>query len=234
VNAAWARFARVAESAVTAILWSALVIGTTVMTLTVPVYTSMLTQTLGVPVTAGLPVADVVRLSGEVRALVADTEYDPLPRTFDARPAFDEAAVSHLMDVRRVFSGARLATGLVALLLAVYLGWCLARRRLRALAGGMRAGAVVLVVGTVLAVAVALTSFDALFAAFHGLFFAAGTWTFSPDSLLIRLFPERFWEVSGAVWATLAAIGGGVLALAARLLRSAAVRLDASRTANNV
>jgi hypothetical protein len=57
---------------------------------------------------------------------------------------------------------------------------------------------------------------------------------FPADSLLIRLFPERFWEVSGAIWAGLALIGAVALAVAARLLRSAAVRLGASRTANNV
>jgi uncharacterized membrane protein len=31
------------------------------------------------------------------------------------------------------------------------------------------------------------------FAAFHALFFRAGTWQFGPDSNLIRLFPEAFW-----------------------------------------
>lgn len=228
------RFARGAETAVAALLWSALVLGSAVMTLTVPAYTSALTQALGVPASAGLPAADVVRLSGQVRALVADAEFDSLPTTWKGSPAFDTAAVNHLMDVRRVFSGARLATGLAALLLAVYVGWCVAARRFRELASGMFAGAAVLAVGIVLVLAGALTSFDTLFAAFHGLFFAAGTWMFPADSLLIRLFPERFWEVSGAAWGGLSLVGAVVLALAARLLRSSAVRLDASRTANNV
>jgi integral membrane protein (TIGR01906 family) len=228
------RWARAAEVAVAAVLWSALVLGSSVMTLIVPVYTSALTQALDVPATAGLPAADVVRLTAQVRALVADPEFDPLPATWKGRPAFDQAAVSHLMDVRGVFGGARLATGLAALLLAAYVGWCVARRRFEALAGGMLAGAVLLAAGIVLAIVAALTSFDAVFTAFHGLFFAAGTWMFPADSLLIRLFPERFWEVSGAIWAGLALIGAVALAVAARLLRSAAVRLGASRTANNV
>jgi integral membrane protein (TIGR01906 family) len=228
------RVARAAETVVAAVLWSALALGCAVMTLTVPVYTSALTQTLGVPATAGLPAADVVKLSGNVLALVSDPSFAPLPSTWKGEPAFDAAAVSHLMDVRRVFSAVRVATGLAALLLAGYVAWCLAKRRFTALARGMLAGAIVLLVGVVLAVVAAFTSFDVLFSAFHGLFFAAGTWTFPADSLLIRLFPERFWVASGAAWATLTLLGAAALAVAARLLRSAAVRMGASRTANNV
>jgi integral membrane protein (TIGR01906 family) len=57
-------------------------------------------------------------------------------------------------------------------------------------AAGVGAGAIVL--GAFFAL-----SFDAAFAAFHALFFKAGTWQFGPDSNLIRLFPEPFWfEVS--------------------------------------
>lgn len=57
-------------------------------------------------------------------------------------------------------------------------------------AGGV--GAVAIVLGAFFAL-----SFDTAFAAFHALFFKAGTWQFGPDSNLIRLFPEAFWfEVS--------------------------------------
>ena len=98
----------------------------------------------------------------------------------------------------------------------------------------MNVAAVLLVVAVGVAVVAAVTSFDAFFTAFHGLFFAAGTWTFPADSLLIRLFPEPFWEASGAAWAALVLAGAGLLALAARLLRTAAARVHASRTANNV
>jgi len=55
----------------------------------------------------------------------------------------------------------------------------------------------------VLAAVAAVTDFDTFFSAFHGVFFAEGTWTFPYDSLLIRLFPEPFWAVSGASWAGL-------------------------------
>jgi len=228
------RFLGGAEIAVVAVLWAALIVGSAVSALTVPVYTSALTQALGVPASSGLPAADVVKLSGEVRALVADATYKPLPATWEGQPAFDAAAVSHLMDVRRVISAGRFATGLAALLLAVYVGACLMRRRFGQMALGMNVAAGLIAVSAVLAVVAAVVDFDALFAAFHGLFFAAGTWMFPADSLLIRLFPERFWEVSGGAWAALTLLGAGLLVVCARLLRTAAARVDASRTANNV
>ena len=46
----------------------------------------------------------------------------------------------------------------------------------------------------------AAIDFDGLFAAFHSLFFQAGTWTFPYDSLLITLYPTAFgwaWAASG-------------------------------------
>ncbi|MDR0513949.1 MAG: DUF1461 domain-containing protein [Coriobacteriaceae bacterium] len=42
--------------------------------------------------------------------------------------------------------------------------------------------------------------FNGFFSCFHSLFFAAGTWTFSADSLLIRMYPTEFWIGMGVVW----------------------------------
>jgi integral membrane protein (TIGR01906 family) len=228
------RAGRFAETGAAALLWAALVIGSAVLTLCLPVYTSAASQWLEVSNTAGLPPADVLRLSGQVRALVVDDEFDPLPSTFHGSPAFDSAAVSHLMDVRAVLADARLATGIAALLLATYTGLCVTRGRVDRLRAGMRAAAVVCMLLVVLAVVAALTDFSSFFAGFHGLFFKSGTWTFPADSLLIRLFPERFWEAAGAVWGALVLLGGGVLLAASRLTRAAQARLFASRTGNNV
>ena len=74
----------------------------------------------------------------------------------------------------------------------------------RELGRGMQVGAMALLALVLGAAAFALVSFDAFFAAFHAIFFAAGTWTFPYDSLLIQLFPERFWALSGAAWGALA------------------------------
>jgi integral membrane protein (TIGR01906 family) len=222
------------EVAAAALLWATLVIGLSVSALTVPVYTSAMTQALGVPGTAALSASDVVKLSGGVRAFVADADSGVLPATWRGAPAFDEAAVSHLRDVRAVLSGARIATGAAALLLAFYVGFGVMRRRFAQLSEGMAWGAVLIAVFLLLAGGAALLDFETVFASFHGLFFAAGTWTFPYDSMLIRLFPERFWAASAAAWAGLSLLGGIVLVVTARLLRVTSRRDTASRSTNSV
>ena len=228
------RVGRFAEVAAVALLWTAVVAGSAVMALTVPAYTSTMTQALGVPASAGLSRSDAVKLADQVRALVADSTYDPLPATWRGAPAFDDAAVSHLLDVRGVISTARIATGLASLLLAGYVAFCVGKRRLRVLASGMKGGAALSVAVVALALIVAVSDFSWFFTAFHGLFFASGTWTFPADSLLIRLFPEPFWMASGAAWAALIGLGAAVLLVAARLVRGVSERVYASRTASNV
>jgi integral membrane protein (TIGR01906 family) len=148
--------------------------------------------------------------------------------------AFDAAAVSHLLDVRAVIASARLATGITSLLLATYVGFCVGKRRLARLTRGMRVGAVLSVSLLGLALVAALADFSWFFSAFHGVFFASGTWTFPADSLLIRLFPERFWMASGAAWATLLAAGAALLLISAKLVLGSEARLNASRMADNV
>ena len=47
----------------------------------------------------------------------------------------------------------------------------------------------------------AIADFGGFFSAFHGVFFPQGNWTFSYDSLLICMYPIRFWMGMGVVWA---------------------------------
>jgi integral membrane protein (TIGR01906 family) len=117
-------------------------------------------------------------------------------------------AVQHLDDVRRVLAGARTVTIVLGLALVVWVV-VFARRRPRELSRALLVAAAILGAFVLVAGTVALTDFDAFFSAFHGLFFAPGTWTFPSDSLLIRLFPEPFWVAAGAAWAV------GVLVMAA-------------------
>jgi integral membrane protein (TIGR01906 family) len=131
-----------------------------------------------------------------------------LPETVAGRPGFDVAAVSHLADVRNVLAGARLATWVLAAGLAVLATWALLRGRRDLVSACLRAGAVATAVLVALGGVAAVSEFDTFFSAFHGVFFAEGTWTFPYDSLLIRLFPVGFWSTSGVAWA------GAVLAIA--------------------
>lgn len=67
--------------------------------------------------------------------------------------------------------------------------------------GGIATLAIIIVL-----LAWALISFSGLFAVFHSLFFAEGTWTFPADSLLVTMLPEAFWIGMGAVWISISAI----------------------------
>lgn len=208
-----------AETAVAAALWTAFLAGSAVWALTMPVYTSLTVRLLDVPATAGLGTTDTLHLAEDVRAFVSGS-VRTLPSTWRGEPAFDAAAVHHLEDVRAVMAGGRLATGISALLLALMVAYDVARRRLHELRIGMRAGAFAAVASTAIALAAALLDFDGLFIAFHGLFFRSGTWVFPYDSLIIRLFPERFWMLAGGMWAGLILTGAVVLITAASALRA--------------
>ncbi|MCL2826689.1 MAG: DUF1461 domain-containing protein [Eggerthellaceae bacterium] len=109
-------------------------------------------------------------------------------------------ALSHLDDVYRVISTARI----VLIVLAVV---GLAGLVVVGITRGRRHVGIVVIVASivVLALFIALAGwiivdFDGFFTALHSLFFTAGTWEFSADSLLIRMYPENFWVGMGAIW----------------------------------
>jgi integral membrane protein (TIGR01906 family) len=135
-------------------------------------------------------------------------------------PLLDASERSHMQDVGglvRTLAGLELLS-LVTLLVT---GWLLRRERpqrgrllLRAAAA---VGILALVLGTFFAVA-----FEMAFAAFHAIFFQAGTWQFGADSNLIRLFPEPFWFEVSLLAGVAIVVGAGLAAwLARRDLRSA-------------
>lgn len=63
--------------------------------------------------------------------------------------------------------------------------------------------------------------FEGLFAVFHSLFFAQGSWVFSADSLLITMYPEPFWIGMGAIWLATTIAVSAVSAIAGFALRHA-------------
>ena len=114
-------------------------------------------------------------------------------------------ALSHLDDVYGVVVAARTALAVVAtvaLACCIYLG---ARCGKRALGGVLLAAGAIVLAAFIALAAWVVADFNGFFAAFHSLFFANGTWTFSWDSLLITMYPPEFWMGMGAVW--LAATG---------------------------
>lgn len=153
-------------------------------------------------------------LSGEQVAAL-ETAFDAASERYVLTPD----VVSHLDDVFGVVQAAK--WWLLAAVVAACVG-CTATafrggKRLlgRVLAG---AGVSVLAVFALLAAWVAI-DFDGFFAQFHSLFFAAGTWTFSWDSLLICMYPPEFWVGMGAIWLVVTVACCVVCITIGRLLR---------------
>ena len=153
---------------------------------------------------------------------LSDEQIETLEAAFDAaseRYVLTLDAVSHLDDVFGVVQAAK--WWLLAAVVAACVG-CTAT----AFRGGKRllgrvltgAGVSVLAVFALLAAWVAI-DFDGFFAQFHSLFFAAGTWTFSWDSLLICMYPPEFWVGMGAIWLVVTVACCVVCITIGRLLR---------------
>lgn len=130
-------------------------------------------------------------------ALVGDLLTDG---AFDAQlggePLLSPGERSHLDDVGGLLR-AVLGAGLGGLLVLA-----LARVRRRAwLRVAIRDGAALIVGGALAAAAAFTLAFDATFAFFHGLFFAAGTWTFNPEiDRLVQLYPLNFWVLAAMLF----------------------------------
>jgi integral membrane protein (TIGR01906 family) len=138
--------------------------------------------------------------------LIGPPEFDV---TIRGQPVLNERERGHMRDVRGVFAGLGLIT--LAAVGTLVGGWLLTRGRAAARAGyryAVRRGATGLAVGVVVAGVASLVAFDAVFEAFHRVFFA-GNYTFDPRTeRLVQLFPIGFWSE------TAIAVGGVILVLA--------------------
>lgn len=201
-----------------------LVVGLALLALLHPKVTELLAQRYSRVAESGLSQERVLHVAEQVRRFVAEGDSGTLPAMVDGRSGFDSAAVSHLQDVRQVIDRARVLTGVLAALVAVWLGLQISRKRFERISAALLWGAG-LSMGFVLAgVLAGLVDFGSLFTWFHGLFFSAGTWLFSADSLLIEVFPGEFWVAAGVSWGVLVAIGGALLGVAGWLTRGVSAR----------
>ena len=192
---------RLLRRALFALAAAALTIAATTAIFLTPPVVHLLLGVSDAPATLGVEPAVAEGLSD---ALVGDLLTDG---AFDAplggAPLLSAGERAHLVDVGGLLRTV-LGAGVGGLLL---LGSARLRRRawLRAAA---RDGALLIAGGALAAAAAFALAFDATFSFFHGLFFAAGTWTFNPATdRLVQLYPERFWILAALLFCvTLAAI----------------------------
>ena len=136
-------------------------------------------------------------------------------------PVFSQDEYAHMADVRAVFRGAEYAAALALFILIFRVER--ARRRGEALrlvrAGSLIAAGIAGAIGVAAAVA-----FDPLFLLFHEVFFPQGNFLFAPDSNLIRLYPEWYWQGITA--------GVGLSFIAVALLVAGAAHIALRRPSN--
>ena len=214
------RAGRLLETAAAALAIVLTVVGGSVWLVASPAYVHILVRAVDSAASTGLGEAVTLEVAEDVRRFVVDPGAPDLPAAIDGEPAFDEAAVAHLVDVRDVMVPARwLTLGLLAGVAA----WALVRRRTpggrRALARASTTASAVMFGGAALALVAGAIDFDGLFTWFHSLFFAEGTWVFPYGALLIRVFPLPFWVAAGATWGVLVLGFAAALCLFARRAR---------------
>lgn len=109
---------------------------------------------------------------------------------------FKDSEVSHMADVKTVILSA-FGAGALLVLLSLIAVLYLRRRSPGGVRRGLFAGSVAMLVIIIGLGAFAVLAWEQFFTAFHRIFFANGTWTFSLQDTLIRLFPSQFWIDAG-------------------------------------
>lgn len=151
------------------------------------------------------------RISIEYLLNNAGIDYLADQQLMDGQPLYNERELSHMLDVKIVFQGMVTAwTSLLVILAGLGL-WAWRGRWmpafLRALSNGGK-----LTIGIVVFILAAVAiSFDALFTAFHRIFFTGNSWLFYYSDTLIRLFPLPFWEIGFILVGVLTLAGAALL-----------------------
>jgi integral membrane protein (TIGR01906 family) len=115
---------------------------------------------------------------------------------------FKDGEVSHMADVKLVILST-FGAGVLLLLAGLIAVLYLRKRSTGGVRRGLFAGSIVTLVIILGLGTLAFLGWQQFFTEFHRIFFADGTWTFSMDDTLIRLFPAQFWIDAGVVIAAL-------------------------------
>jgi integral membrane protein (TIGR01906 family) len=120
---------------------------------------------------------------------------------------FKDGEVSHMADVKLVILST-FGAGALLILLSIVAITYLRRRSSGGVRRGLFAGSIVTLVVILALGALAVLGWQQFFTEFHRIFFASGSWTFSLQDTLIRLFPGQFWIDAGIVIAALVLLTG--------------------------
>jgi integral membrane protein (TIGR01906 family) len=145
-----------------------------------------------------------------------------------ASPAFlDEREAAHMADVKLLFD-IGIALGIAALGIALGIAGTLAFRGKRAqleellVRASVGAGWSLIGLGALLGLT-ALLSFDRFWVLFHVILFPQGGWLFSPESVLIRMYPSSFFAAFAQGVLVRAMVAGALLVVVGSLVQRMAV-----------
>ncbi len=131
----------------------------------------------------------------------------------DCTRLFNDRELKHMLDVKKVVQAALNIWYIsIGVLLLVWV-WAARRSWGYEYRFGLSRGGwlTLMLLGSV--ILFALLAFNAIFVAFHQVFFESGTWQFLFSDTLIRLFPERFWRDAFIAVGVLAGGAGLLLGL---------------------
>jgi integral membrane protein (TIGR01906 family) len=115
---------------------------------------------------------------------------------------FKDGEVSHMADVKLVILST-FGAGVLLVLFSIIAILYLRKRSPGGVRRGLFAGSIITLVLILGLGTLAVLGWQQFFTEFHRIFFAEGSWTFSMDDTLIRLFPGQFWIDAGMVIAGL-------------------------------
>jgi integral membrane protein (TIGR01906 family) len=123
-----------------------------------------------------------------------DPEFLENLRFEDGTSIYNQREVSHMVDVKILLQQTLRLFYLLMIVYIVIVIWAKIKNHLHWVwAAASKGGWLTLgLIGAILAAVV--ISFDALFTAFHKVFFVGDTWLFYFSDTLIRLFPMRLWQ----------------------------------------
>lgn len=156
----------------------------------------------------------------------ADISYLGDLRFEDGTPLYNERELSHMVDVKLLVQQmivAWIALGLALIgiaLLAWRTGWLGEFWQSVSYGGWLTLALVASILIFV------VLSFNALFTAFHRVFFEGDTWLFLFSDTLIRLFPLRFWQDGFILVGAVTILGGLVFGFLGRALARRSLSTD--------
>jgi len=123
----------------------------------------------------------------------------------DCNRFYNDRELQHMLDVKVVLQKVLTVWAVAGIASLLAFGALLYFHEISALRSALLGGAGVTLVILVAIVTYLSVDFNDFFVQFHGVVFAAGTWTFLFTDSFIRLFPEKFWEDAFTI------IGGGAV-----------------------